>query len=130
MLRLLVLAATALLSVISAAPADEVHRSAFAATVVGTWALKAENCASADKSNVTIASDKFIDADGTCTVDTVVERAGQSGPYYAARGRCADAVQPGKFHATNLIVRSLGGDKASIGTTFDDEKTYQRCPVP
>jgi len=130
LLRLLVLAATALLSVISAAPADEVHHSTFAATVVGTWALKAENCATADKSNVVVAPDKFTDADGTCTVDTVVERAGQSGPYYAARGRCADAVQPGKFHATNLIVRSLGGDKASIGTTFDDEKTYQRCPGP
>jgi len=130
MLRLLVLAATALLCVISAAPGDEVHHSTFAASAVGIWALKAENCAAADKSNVVIASDKFTTADGTCTVDTVVERAGQSGPFYAARGRCADAAEPGKFHAANLIVRPLGGDTASIGTTFDDGKTYQRCPAP
>jgi hypothetical protein len=113
---------------IAAASGDEVHHSTFAASVVGTWALKAENCATADKSNVSIAPQKFTDADGTCTVDTVVERAGATGPYYSARGRCADPSQPGKFHAANLIARPLGNDKASIGTTFDDEKTYQRCP--
>ena len=130
MLRLLVLAATALLCVISAAPGDEVHHSTFAASAVGIWALKAENCAAADKSNVTIAADKFSYAEGACTVDTVIERAGASGPYYTARGRCADPSQPGKFRAANVIVRPLGGDKASIGPSFDDEKTYQRCPAP
>ena len=128
MLRLVILTATASALAIAAASGDEVHHSTFAAPVVGTWALKAENCATADKSNVVVAPDKFTDADGTCTVDTVVERAGGAGPYYTARGRCADASQPGKIHAANLIVKPLSNDKASIGTTFDDEKTYQRCP--
>ena len=129
MLRLVVLTATASLTAIAAASGDEVHHSTFAASVVGTWVLKAENCAAADKSNVAIAPDKFTYADGTCTVDTVVERAGASGPYYTARGRCADPSQPGKFGTANVIVRPLGDDKASIGPTFDDEKTYQRCPA-
>jgi len=130
MLRLVVLTATASGLAIAAARGDEVHHSTFAATVVGTWALKAEYCATADKSNVAIAPDKFTAAGGTCTVDTVVERAGAAGPYYAAHGRCPDPSQPGKFRMANLIARPLGNDKASIGTTFDDEKTYQRCPAP
>jgi hypothetical protein len=119
---------TASLLAIAAARGDEVHHSTFAASVVGTWALKAENCAASDKSNVVIAADKFTDANGTCTVDTVVERAGTPGPYYAAHGRCADPSQPGKFRIANLIVRPLANDKVLIGTTFDDEKTYRRCP--
>jgi len=129
MLRLVVLTAMASALAIAAARGDEVHHSTFAASVVGSWALKAENCAAADKSNIAIAPEKFTAADGTCTVDTVVERAGGGGPYYSARGRCADPSQPGKFRAANLIVRPLGNDKASIGTTFADEKTYQRCPA-
>ena len=127
MLRLVVLTVTGSLMAIAAACGDEVHHSTFAASIVGTWALKAEYCAAADKSNVIIAPDKFTYADGTCTVDTVIERAGASGPYYTARGRCADPSQSDKFRAANVIVRPLGDDKASIGPTFDDEKTYQRC---
>jgi len=129
MLRLVGLTAAASFMAIASASGDEVHRSTFAASVVGTWALKAENCAAADKSNVAIAPDKFTGIDGTCTVDTVIERAGAAGPYYAARGRCADPSQADKFRAANLIVRPLGDDKAMIGTTFDDGKTYQRCPA-
>lgn len=130
MLRLVVLTATASALAIAAASGDEVHHSTFTASVVGTWALKAENCATTDKSNVVIAQDKFTNADGTCAVDTVVERAGGAGPYYSARGRCPDASQPGKFRAANLVVRPLDNGKASIGATFADEKIYQRCPGP
>jgi hypothetical protein len=130
MLRLASFAAAAALIAIAAASADEVHHSSFAASVVGTWALKAENCATADKSNVAIEANTFTNADSACTVDTVIERAGGTGAYYTARGRCADPAQAGKFQVANLIVRPLGNDRASIGTTFEAEKTYQRCPVP
>ena len=129
MLRLLGFTAAAALMATASASGDEVHHSTFAAAVVGTWALKAENCAAADRSNVAIAPDKFTYAEGSCTVDTVIERAGASGPYYTARGRCADPSQPDKFRPANVIVRPLAADKAMIGTTFADEKTYQRCPA-
>ena len=62
MLRLAVLTATASLVAIAAARGDEVHHSTFAASAVGVWALKAENCAAADKSNVTIAADADLAA--------------------------------------------------------------------
>jgi hypothetical protein len=81
----------------------------------------------ADKSNFAIAASAYVDADGTCGVETIVERAGTSGPIYSARARCADAS--GKFHAANLIVRTEDGDKLSMGSTFDDLKIYQRCPA-
>jgi hypothetical protein len=112
---------------IQAASGDEVHHTSFAAALVGSWAQRAEFCATADKSNIAIAATAYVDADGKCSVETIVERAGTSGPIYSARARCADAS--GKFHAANLIVRTEDGDKLSMGSTFDDLKIYQRCPA-
>jgi hypothetical protein len=112
---------------IQAARGDEVHHTSFAATLVGTWAQRAELCATADKSNIAIAATAYVDADGTCSVETIVERAGAPGPIYSARARCTDAS--GKFHVVNLIVRTEDGDKVSMGSTFNDLKIYQRCPA-
>jgi hypothetical protein len=112
---------------IQAARSDEVHHTSFAAALVGSWAQRAEFCASADKSNIAIAATAYVDADGTCSVETIVERAAPAGPIYSARARCADAS--GKFHVANLIVRTEDGDKLSMGSTFHDLKIYQRCPA-
>jgi hypothetical protein len=127
MLRLAIFILAASTSMIQAANADEVHHNAFADAVVGSWAQRAELCGTTDKSNVTIATKTFTDADGNCSVETIVERAGEPGPIYSARGRCADGT--GKFRAANLIVRTEGGDKFSMGTTLSDLKPYQRCPA-
>src|SRR5258708_5339785 len=114
---------------IQAASGDEVRHSTFAGTVQGTWAPSAELCKAGDKSNVVISETKYTDADGTCSVDSVVERAGVPGPIYAARALCAEAAQPGKTRAANFIIRPESSDKISIGKSFDDLKIYQRCPV-
>lgn len=112
---------------IQAVTADEVHHNSFVAALVGSWAQRAELCAADDKTNVTIAETSFTDADGKCTVETIVEKGAASGTIYSARGRCADA--DGRFHAANLIVRTEAGDKLSIGASFDGLKPYQRCPA-
>ena len=103
------------------------HHNAFAAAVVGSWAQRAELCGTADKSNITIAATEYKTADNTCSVETIVVRAGEPGPIYSARGRCADGS--GKFRAVNLIVRTETNGAFSIGTTFGDLKRYQRCPA-
>jgi hypothetical protein len=112
---------------IQMASGDEVHHNSFATALVGSWAQRAELCTADDKTNVTIAETSFTDADGKCTVETIVEKGATSGTIYSARGRCTDAE--GKFHAANLIVRTEANDKLSIGTTFDGLKPYQRCPA-
>jgi hypothetical protein len=127
MLRLAAVILAASVPMIQAASGDEVHHNAFADAVVGSWAQRAELCGTNDKTNVTIAAKTFTDADGDCTVETIVERAGEPGPIYSARGRCADTS--GKFHAANLLVRTETDGKFSIGTTFGDLKPYRRCPA-
>jgi hypothetical protein len=126
MLRLIAFAATMSVVTLAAANADEVHHTSFADAVVGAWAQRAELCGTADQSNITIAATQYTAADGKCSVETIVERAGEPGPIYSARARCADTS--GKFHAANLIVRTEGSDRFSMGTTFGDLKPYQRCP--
>jgi hypothetical protein len=127
MLRLAIVILAASVPMIQAAVGDEVHHNAFVDAVVGSWAQRAELCGTNDKSNVSIAAKTFTDADGDCSVETIVERAGEPGPIYSARGRCADAS--GKFHAANLIVRTEANGGHSIGTTFGDLKPYQHCPA-
>lgn len=112
---------------IQAARADEVHHNAFADAVVGSWAQRVELCGTADKSNITIAATEYKTADNTCSVETIVVRAGEPGPIYSARVRCADAA--GKFHAADLIIRTEANGAFSIGSTFSDLKPYQRCPA-
>jgi hypothetical protein len=114
---------------VQVASADEVRHTTFAIAVQGTWAPSAELCQAQDKSSVVISETKYTDGDGTCSVDSVVERAGVPGPFYAARALCADAAQPSKDRAVNFIIRPESNDKISIGKSFDDLKIYQRCPA-
>jgi hypothetical protein len=41
---------------------------------------------------------------------------------------CTSASLPEKTQTVNIIVRPLGDDRASMGRSFEDLKTYQRCP--
>jgi hypothetical protein len=127
MMRLVAVISTAALLTAPVARADEVHHGTFAAAVIGTWARSAEACQTADKSNVVISETKYTDADGTCGVDTVIERA--PGPYYAARALCDDPAQKGKTVVVNIILRPEVDNKMSIGKSFTDLTVYQRCPA-
>jgi hypothetical protein len=127
MMRLLALIAAVAAGTIGTASGDEVHHGTFAAAVIGTWARSAEACQTADKSNVVISETKYTDADGSCSVDTVIERA--PGPYYAARALCDDPAQKGKTVVVNIILRPEADNKMSIGKSFTDLTVYQRCPA-
>ncbi|MFZ2079155.1 MAG: hypothetical protein WAV38_21400 [Xanthobacteraceae bacterium] len=116
--------------------ADEIRHSTFPNVMLGTWAETAQQCAAKDKSNVVIEPAKYGDGDGSCAVSWIVESKGSSGINYAVRALCTSASRPEKTQTVNIIVRTLGPDRAamgriylrSAGSVFDDLKRYQRCP--
>jgi len=118
------------------AAADEIRHSTFPNVVLGTWGETKEQCAAKDKSNVVIEPAKYGDGDGSCAVSSVVESEGSRGINYAVQALCTSASLPEKTQPVNIIVRTLGPDRAqmgrvymhSAGSVFDDLKNYMRCP--
>jgi hypothetical protein len=110
------------------ATADEIRRTVFAGTLVGTWAQSADFCAKADKSNFAIAPSSYTGPDGSCNVDIIVETAGSKGTNYSVRGKCTATPQD-QPHVVNVIMRQAGTDDLAIGASFEDLKPYQRCPA-
>lgn len=113
---------------LQAAIADEVHRSTFAGALIGTWAQNADLCARDDKSNFSIAASTYTGPDGSCAVETIVEMATPKGTNYSVRGRCAATPQD-QPRLVSTLMRPDGADAMSIGSSFEDLKPYQRCPV-
>ena len=124
----------ALISAISAllaqaANGDEMRHTRFAATLLGTWAQTAEQCAAKDKSNIVIENTQYGDANGNCAVRWIVETAGSRGTNYAVHALCTSASQPAKTQTVNIIIRPEGSGRATMGRSFEDLKSYQRCPA-
>jgi hypothetical protein len=113
---------------IEVALADEIRHATFPKVMLGTWAETAEQCAAKDKTNIVIAPAKYRDGGGDCAVRWIVETAGPGGINYAVHSLCISASLPEKTQNKNIIVRPLGPDRAAMGQTFEDLKTYQRCP--
>jgi hypothetical protein len=120
----LVAAASALLS--QDAVGHGVRLNAFPAALVGSWAETADQCGA--KSTISIESAKYGDASGTCAVLWIQETPGSEGTNYAAHARCTAAKDQTKTQIVDIIVRPQGNDRASMGRSFQDLKTYQRCP--
>jgi hypothetical protein len=105
-----------------------VRLNAFPAALVGSWAETADQCGAKDKSTISIESAKYGDASGTCAVLWILETPASQGTNYAVHARCAAAKDQTKTQTVDIIVRSQGNDRASMGRSFQDLKTYQRCP--
>jgi hypothetical protein len=128
-LRMAALISTSFALISQAANGDEIRRTAFADALLGTWATTVEQCEAKDKPNIVISKDKYVDADGGCSVRWIVETAGAAGPNYAVHAFCTGTSKPAQTKTVNLIIRPNGNDRISIGTTFDDLKSFQRCPT-
>ncbi len=116
--------------------AGEIRHSTFPNVMLGTWAETAKQCAAKDKSNVVIEPAKYGDGDGSCAVTSIVETQASQGINYAVRALCTSALLPEKSQTVNIVVRTLGPDRAAMGriylrsteSVFDNLKTYLRCP--
>jgi hypothetical protein len=113
---------------IATACADIVRHIAFPAALLGTWAEDAQQCATKDKSNVLIQSGIYGDGSGSCVVRWIVETAGSQGTNYAVHAFCTSASQPDKTQTVNIVIRPQSDGRAVMGRSFDNLKTYVRCP--
>ena len=109
--------------IVQAAHADVVPN-----VMLGTWAETAEQCAAKDKSNIVIAPAKYGDGAGSCAVRFIVQTSGSAGMNYAVHELCTSASLPEKTQIVNIVVRPLGQDRVAMGRSFENLKTYQRCP--
>jgi hypothetical protein len=114
--------------IVAAAHADIVRHITFPAALLGTWAENTEQCATKDKSNVVIESAKYGDGSGNCLVRWIGETAGSRGTNYAVHALCTSASQPDKTQTVNIIIRPQSDGRAVMGRSFDQLKTYLRCP--
>lgn len=112
----------------AAAHADIVRHITFPTALLGTWAENPEQCATKDKSNVVIESANYGDGSGSCAVRWIVETAGSRGANYAVHALCTSASQPDKTQTVNIIIRPQSDGRAVMGRSFDQLKTYMRCP--
>lgn len=108
---------------------DEVRRTKFAAALWSTWALHVAQCTTKDDKTVTISEGQFDSPDSSCNVQWIVERATARGATYGVHARCVDRLRPDKVNPSDFIIRLENSDLISIGKTFDDLKSYQRCPA-
>jgi hypothetical protein len=113
---------------VPAAHADIVRQVTFPAALLGTWAESADQCAAKDKSNVLIQSANYGDGSGSCVVRWIVETAGSRGTNYAVHALCTSASHPDKTQIVNIVIRPQSDGRAVMGRSFDNLKTYLRCP--
>jgi hypothetical protein len=112
----------------SPATAGDVRHLTIPKTVWGTWALKPDQCAANDPSLISIREGGGTGPEDNCAVEYVVETAGAAGPIYSAHMMCTEKDNPAKSMSRAFIVIPRGDDAISIGSAFDDLKTYYRCP--
>ena len=122
-----ILAAGALLAA-SSTQAGDVRHPTIPKDAWGTWALNTDLCATNDKSNIIIKEGGGSGPEQNCAVEYVVETAGANGPNYSAHMWCTDKNDPTK-KADRAFLIIPRGDTMRIGTSFDDLKTYNRCPA-
>jgi hypothetical protein len=128
MKRIIFLALAGIVLASRAATADEIRRANLPAALIGTWAEKSEQCASKDKSNVIIEPVKYGDGSGSCAVRWVVQTPSAQGTNFAVHALCTSAADQTKTQIVDIIIRPQGSDRAVMGRSFKDLKTYQRCP--
>jgi hypothetical protein len=112
----------------SPAMAGDVRHLTIPKAVWGTWALKPDQCTANDASLISIREGGGTGPEDNCAVEYVVETAGAAGPIYSAHMMCTEKDNPAKSGSKAFIVIPRGDDSISIGSDFDNLKTYSRCP--
>ena len=111
----------------SPAMAGDVRHLTIPKAVWGAWAPQPDQCAN-DASLISIREGGGTGPEDNCAVEYVVETAGASGPIYSAHMMCTEKDNPAKSSSRAFIVIPRGDDRMSVGSDFDNLKTYYRCP--
>jgi hypothetical protein len=109
------------------AAADVVRHGSIPSAYIGSWAPSAADCAPRSEGVVALSAKRYVGAEMKCAVLGVYETAGEHGPIYSARMQCSSAAGGARKRARNLIIVPVGTDQLSVGSDFDNLKSYQRC---
>ena len=124
MRRVCLVALTGMIST-DIAVADIVRHGSIPRAFVGSWAPSTAGCA--PRNEVALSAKRYVGAYTKCAVRGVYETAGPHGPIYSARMQCAGAVRGSRKSVQNLIIVPAGTGQLSLGSDFDNLKSYQRC---
>ena len=106
------------------AVADIVRHGSIPRAYVGSWSPSAASCEPRNEGVIVLSAKRYVGAETKCAVRAVYETAGPRGPIYSARIQCSGA---GRKSLRNLIIVPAGTDQLSLGSDFDNLKSYQRC---
>ncbi len=106
----------------------DVRRSNVPEAVRGTWAPSTDLCSQQQKT-VSLSATQYTDAQNTCEVRWVEERAGTPGTIYSAHMICRAAGETaGSPKATNLVLWAKESGRVSIGAAMNALVVHERCP--
>jgi hypothetical protein len=109
------------------AVADIVRHGSIPHAYIGSWAPSATSCAPRSGSVVVLSAKRYVGAERKCSVRAVYETAGPHGPIYSARMQCSGPAGASRKSVRNLIIVPAGTGQLSLGSDFDNLKSYQRC---
>jgi len=109
------------------AVADIVRHGSIPSAYIGSWAPSVTDCEPRSQSVVVLSAKRYVGAGMECAVLGVYETAGEHGTVYSARMQCSSAAGGARKNARNLIIVPAGADQLSLGSEFDNLKSYQRC---
>ena len=107
------------------AVADIVRHGSIPRAYIGSWAPSAASCEPRSEGVVVLSAKRYVGAETKCAVRGVYETAGPRGPIYSVRMQCA--ARSGRRNLRNLIIVPAGMGQLSLGSDFDNLKSYQRC---
>jgi hypothetical protein len=109
------------------AVADIVRHGSIPRAYIGSWAPGDASCEPRSEGVVVLSANRYIGAETKCAVRGVYETAGPHGPIYSARMQCSGAAGGRRKSVRNLIIVPSGTGQLSLGSDFDNLKSYQRC---
>src|SRR6516162_6390473 len=109
------------------AVADIVRHGSIPRAYVGSWSPSAASCEPRNEGVIVLSAKRYVGAETKCAVRAVYETAGPHGPIYSARMQCSRAAGGRRKSARNLIIIPAGTGQLSLGSDFDNLKSYQRC---
>ena len=109
------------------AAADIVRHASIPRAYVGSWAPSAGSCEPRSEGAVVLSAKRYVGAEMKCAILAVYETAGTHGTIYSARMECSDRRAGAGRRSRNLIIAPQDGGQLSLGSDFNDLRSYQRC---
>jgi hypothetical protein len=107
------------------AAADIVRHGSIPKAYIGAWAPSA-SCEPRSGA-VVLSAKRYVGAAMKCTVLGVYETPGEHGPIYSARMQCLGPATGARRSTRDLIIVPEGAGQLSLGSDFNNLKSYQRC---